>query len=391
MHKLTKDGFIQKAILIHSNKYSYSKVIYKGSKDKICITCPVHGDFYQSPNVHLSGHGCPKCRSINMSNLLKSNLEEFIEKAILKHGNKYNYSKFIYVNNWSKGLITCPDHGDFEQIPNSHLSGHGCPKCKIENSINVLKSNKQEFTKKAKKVHGDKYNYDKVKYKSANERILITCHKHGDFEQTPGCHLFGQGCPKCGYEKNSEKFRSNTLEFIEKAKVIHGDLYDYSKVNYLTIKDKVTIICKKHGEFKQIASHHLSGSGCQICKSSKGELAIKEILDKYNIKYIVEYGLPEIINRLKYDFYLPDYRLLIGFHGKQHYERIPYFHKTEDDFLKQKTRDILKKDQVYRFKYKLLEFNYKQFKDFPDEQFENLVITRLNKIISNKAITFRFN
>lgn len=92
---------------------------------KVCIICPKHGEFWQTPSGHLSGKGCPKCYKESRS----STTEEFINKAREIHGNKYDYSKVNYVNAYTKVCIICPKHGEFWQIPANHLNGHGCPNC----------------------------------------------------------------------------------------------------------------------------------------------------------------------------------------------------------------------------------------------------------------------
>lgn len=124
---LTRDEFIERAVAIHGGKYDYSKMEYTGTKKKICIICPEHGEFWQKPYAHLSGQGCPKC-----ANNQKIDKEEFIRRAREIHGDKYDYSKVDYKNNYTKVVITCPEHGDFEQLPHSHLQGNGCPKCNEE-------------------------------------------------------------------------------------------------------------------------------------------------------------------------------------------------------------------------------------------------------------------
>jgi hypothetical protein len=117
----------------------------------------------------------------------------------------------------------------------------------------------ETFIEKAKKIHGNKYNYSKVAYIKAIEKIVIICKKHGDFLQTPHNHLQGQHCPKCrGYDKTTELF-------IEQANIIHNNYYDYSKVVYTTSKEKIIITCKKHGDFLQTPSNHLTGNRCPKC------------------------------------------------------------------------------------------------------------------------------
>jgi hypothetical protein len=121
----SKEKFIEKAKLKHKNKYDYSKVVYEKSNEKICIICPEHGEFWQTPASHLMGYGCPYC-----SGNAKLNTKTFIEKAKEIHGDKYDYSKVYYINSQTPVLITCPEHGDFWQIPNNHLSKeYSCPKC----------------------------------------------------------------------------------------------------------------------------------------------------------------------------------------------------------------------------------------------------------------------
>lgn len=198
--------------------------------------------------------------------------KEFIERATLVHKGKYSYEKTIYTTSQRKVIITCPIHGDFEQKAYVHLQGHGCPEC--AGSITGL----EKFISKARKVHGDKYNYDKVNYVNANTKVIITCPIHGDFEQTPGSHIYGRGCPECGKLTKGEKLRHTTEVFIEKAKLIHGDRYDYSKVNYTIQTEEVCIICPEHGEFWQKPVLHLQGHGCSEC----GKLIQEETLRKIN-------------------------------------------------------------------------------------------------------------
>ena len=124
----------------------------------------------------------------------KLTTEEFIKRAEEIHGKgKYDYSRVEYKNNYTKITIICPIHGEFEQRPNSHLSGYGCPNCSNERK----RSNTEEFIRKAREVHGDKYDYSKVVYKGALIKVTIICPIHREFEQRPNDHLRGKGCAKC--------------------------------------------------------------------------------------------------------------------------------------------------------------------------------------------------
>ncbi len=156
--------FIEKARLIHGDKYDYSKVEYITSREKVIIICKTHEyEFLQAPYNHLSGRGCMKCGIHN-----KSNTQDFIEKAKLIHGEKYDYSKVEYIKNHKKVIIICKTHEyEFLQAPSNHLIGHGCMKCGIHN-----KQTTNEFIEKAKLIHGDKYNYYKVDYINTNVKFM---------------------------------------------------------------------------------------------------------------------------------------------------------------------------------------------------------------------------
>ena len=259
MEKTKNEIFIEKAKKVHGDKYDYSKVNYIDSKTKICIICPEHGEFWQTPSSHLRKRGCPFC-----ANNIKYTNEKFIEKASAIHHNRYDYSKTKYVNNKTKVCIICPEHGEFWQTPHVHLQGKGCLKC-----ANRFAYNTKDFIIEAKKIHGNKYDYSKVECINAMTKVCIICPKHGEFWQCPKDHLRGQGCPKCGRENVSLKLRKNVINFINESNKIHNNKYDYSKVEYVNTNSKVCIICPEHGEFWQLPSHHLSGHGCPKCADQR--------------------------------------------------------------------------------------------------------------------------
>ncbi len=268
-----------------NDTYDYSKVDYINSKIKIKIICPIHGMFEQRPDKPISGYGCKKCNYDSQ----KSNSKTFIEKAKVVHSDKYNYSNTNYVNSQTKLLITCEKHGDFEQIPSSHLNGNGCPKCGVIDRVNFKKLTTESFRQKAKEVHGNKYDYSLVNYEKSNIKIKIICSEHGEFQQRPAKHLQGDGCPKCSLTNRVNSSRLSIKEFINRAKKVHDDKYDYSKVSHTNRNDKVTITCPIHGDFKQISNSHLQGQGCPKCGGSE-KLTTEEFIkkaiivhgDKYN-------------------------------------------------------------------------------------------------------------
>ena len=283
------ESFIKRAKEVHGNKYDYGKVDYKNSQTKVTIICPTHGEFEQTPAIHLQGRGCPECGLDSRSKLRRYSINSFIKKAKEIHGDKYNYSKVDYKSNRTKVTIICPDHGEFKQTPSNHLRNQGCPKCG-----STLKLTIEEFIKKAKEIHGDKYNYSKVDYKSNRTKVTIICPDHGEFKQTPSSHLVGSGCPKCGIINGSGKIRNTTSNFIKRSKEIHGDKYDYSKVDYRNTGTKVTIICPTHGEFEQIPNNHLRGQGCPSCGGSK-KLTTEEFINRSREIHGSKYDYNEVV------------------------------------------------------------------------------------------------
>ena len=280
--KLTTEQFIEKAKKIHGNKYDYSKVNYINNNTDICIICPKHGEFRQKPKGHLEGKGCKECAKEILSENRKMDTEEFIKRAKKIHGDKFDYSKTDLKNRNEKGeiCIICPIHGEFWQKPSSHLCGKGCKKCK------GLEKTTEEFIEQAKKVHGDKFDYSKVKYIDTKHKIIIICPKHGEFLQNPRNHLDGQGCPFCRAESVGKRTSLSLDSFIEKANKIHNNKYDYSMMNYKHSKEKVCIICPIHGEFWQKPYKHLSGQGCPICNESKLEEKTRILLTELELLYL---------------------------------------------------------------------------------------------------------
>jgi hypothetical protein len=193
---------------------------------------------------------------------IKLTTEGFIKKAKEVHGDKYDYSKSVYKSSSDKIEIICPKHGSFFQLKTKHVNiGRGCYKCN-----GGVKLSTEEFIKRAKEKHGDKYDYSKTVYgKNKNDKVLITCPIHGDFIQRPEAHINMRGCVKCGIENNSILRRYDNNIFEEKSRLKHGDKYDYSKVLYFNETTPVTIICPIHGEFHQIARNHYVG-GCEKCR-----------------------------------------------------------------------------------------------------------------------------
>jgi protein-arginine kinase activator protein McsA len=204
----------------------------------------------------------------------KPSNEIFIERCIKKHGNKYDYSRVSYKNLRTKIKIICPIHGEFEQRPDSHLNSSGCTKCGVELSSNSRKTSVKDFISKSNQVHNNKYNYSEVIYKNTHTNVIIICPIHGQFQKPPYEHLKGKGCYKCYSEKKDKHGYKET--FIKRSNKIHNNKYNYSKVNYINIHTKVTIICPKHGEFLQSPNNHQRGHECFQC-TGKVKITLEKI------------------------------------------------------------------------------------------------------------------
>lgn len=196
--------------------------------------------------------------------------EKFLEQAKAAHGDRYDYSSTVYKTSQQKVTIICKDHGPFEQIANTHVSGGGCNRCAIEESAKNRTMAQEEFLEKAEKVHGDKYNYSLVDYKNSKINVTIGCKACGNvFEQTPNSHLRGSGCDPCGYKVASEKLRHDTERFANAASNVHGNAFDYSEVDYVTTHTKVKIKCRTcNNSFMQQPMKHLQGRGCHFCQKT---------------------------------------------------------------------------------------------------------------------------
>lgn len=192
MKKLTTAEFVAKAKSTHGDRYDYSQANYLGQRIKAKILCPVHGEFWQNPIDHTRGSGCPKCKGTRISESKRAGSESFISQAQKTHASRYSYSQVTYRNNRTPVKIICAEHGLFWQNPLNHVRGAGCPAC-----AGNRRGTTENFIRKSVLVHGEKYDYSGVIYQSSKCLINIICPTHGIFEQSPGNHLMGKGCPKC--------------------------------------------------------------------------------------------------------------------------------------------------------------------------------------------------
>ena len=360
MKTKTQEQFMEDANKIHNNYYDYSFVEYKNSRTNIIIICPKHGEFLQRPNNHLRERGCEKCGGTK-----KKTTQDIIAEFTDIHGDKYNYDRINYINNRSKVVIICQDHGEFKQRPNDHLQGTGCPKCAGQNKTT------KDLVSEFRNIHKNKYNYDKVIYKNVKTKVIIICSKHGEFLQRPSDHLKRSGCPDCGTDSTAKKRTSDTQQFIEKAKKVHGEIYDYSLVEYKKDNIPVKIICSKHGVFKQIPNNHLQEKGCPKCvnknETKTGEI-LTELLPNISVERQLSWG--KIFNlklNRRCDFYFEkdSQKYIVEYNGRQHYQPVQFGKMSlsiaKENFKKQQQRDQELKDLCAQHNINLIEIDGREY------------------------------
>jgi len=320
--KLTNTEFLEKCKNIHGDKYTYPDE-YVNAITPIRIICPIHGEFYQSPNGHTSGRGCKNC---NKTKTLTT--KEFINKANKAHNNKYDYPD-EYICNKDKIRIICPKHGEFFQRSSSHLGKSGCPKCNKSKKLTT-----KEFINKANTVHNNKYDYPD-KYVNSITSIRITCPIHGEFKQNPGSHLSGKGCSKCKIE--IAKITKTHDQFLNDACLIHGEKYTYP-VQYTHSCKKIKIICPIHGEFFQRPkSHTCDRNGCPQCFNTPhySQKAISWLDSIMNTEGIFiqhaendgEYSIPG--TKYKADGYCEANNTIYEFYGDKFHGNLKLFNENE--------------------------------------------------------------
>jgi hypothetical protein len=320
--KLTEHEIILRFEEVHgTGTYDYSHLGYKNTNTLVTIRCPRHNiGFKQAIRKHLAGHGCPECAK-DKAKLPKIYHEEYVARSRNKHGLKYEY-----VENF-KGTaipisILCPEHGIFKQSPNSHWLGRGCPECG-KKTMGRRKWTAEKFENTAKEIHSNKYSYSLTGFSSLQSYITITCPEHGAFRQIAKLHITKrnpQGCPKCGQVISNDKRRTPVENIIHQAVSIHGNRYDYSRINYRTMLEPVEIICPKHGSFYQRMSDHLYNKcGCPSCYNfvSKGEDEVAEWIK--SLGYEVERNNRSFLSGRELDIYIPEKRTAIEYCGLYHH------------------------------------------------------------------------
>lgn len=201
--------------------------------------------------------------------------EEFVSRCTEIHKGKYDYSKANYVNAQTKICVICPEHGEFWQQAFSHMQGTGCPKCASIKSGQNQSKGQESFIYEARKIHGNKYDYSKIEYANSYTPLIIVCPEHGEFWQTPKCHLRGSGCPKCGAREKALNRRKSK----QSMGVVLTNDFVCDKPSYYVWKDMLRR-CYNRGKNKKWSVYE----GCTVCD----EWLIFDVFDKWFTPRYVE-------------------------------------------------------------------------------------------------------
>lgn len=367
----------KKAEEVHNNKYDLSEISDNDTillKNRIRVRCNSCNNIVE-PTVYnfLSGHGCKYCASMSRSEKLRDSKEDFITKSISKYGNtRFDYSSVDYKNSRTPVNIICNNCGESFLIrPSLFLSKSKspCPTCRNTERI-------ENFFKKAKALHGNKYDYSDTKYTGNRNKIKLRCNICGTifftnaashiYPNKEGCKNLG-GCPTCYL--NSQRLTSE--EFVEKleAKYPGKFLLNSEYINSHTPVLLTCICC--NNIFDARPNDILSGYGCPICakkKNSLGEYVIENWLIENNINYVSQYCLPDLFegHKIFVDFLIsgPDNKIyIVEYNGEQHYRyhsstNSIIFGRSEDEYKYQLRRDSNIREVVYKLGYVFLEIPY---------------------------------
>lgn len=362
MKRKTAD-VIKESRMSHDLKYDYSETIYTKAKEKFKVICPKHGAWQTTYQSHvLMGHGCQRCGTQRQA----PDLEEIKEKFRSKHGEFYDYDKVVWNNSdgpgWHQNIIIgCPIHGEFKQKPAVHYyQGAGCTKCKGIKSSEKQRKKQDVYLQQIKNRHGNRYDYSKTIYTGDQKNINIKCRVHGPFTQRADHHLKGRGCPKCHHDRLAIEFAYNFDQFKERANQTHNNRFKYNQESWIGYNDDIIVVCPEHGKFSINAKYHANGSGCPTCNTSRLGRSLEKVLIDFEISYEKEkkFNSCRNIHALPFDYYLPDYHVLIECDGEQHYVARKNGLFTEDKVKQIQFRDSIKTNWAEKNHVPLLRVRY---------------------------------
>ena len=272
--------------------------------------------------------------------------DEVLQKCQEVHGDCYSYEG-PYTGGKGKLTIWCKIHGEFHQTFLAHYhQAQGCPKCGELKCRKSKTKTIERFILQAREVHGDTYDYP-GSYRGIQKKIKIMCPVHGEFDQIALNHINGASCPSCAAQQRAEHLTAHVDSVLAKFKEVHGDRYDYSRVDYTGTKKHIEIICRRHGSFLQRAADHMQGCGCPRCHQSLGEVKVERWLEVNGVLFERQKKFSDCVHKrpLPFDFYLTQSNILIEYDGEQHFVPVK-FSSWSSKVQKEKFELIRIKDEI---------------------------------------------
>lgn len=321
----SKEQVVEMCKRVHGDKYDYS--ITEGVQNKLGMIryiCPIHGVREQIFHNHLQGKECAECANIKRKVTKTPTKNEFLKKASKKHNlDDYDWSEFDILNRDKKGRVEfcCKKHGKYWDWPSNFIKGYGCHIC------HGKEKDDEEVKEELSKIHPE-LDFSQTKYSERDHlrRLKVICPKHGEQLISYNNLINGQGCYWCGRENTAIKNTLSNEEIIRRGKEIFGDEYTYKHLDtYSRTKDgKITITCKKHGDFTILPPNFFKGVGCPICAESNLEGEMRRFLEENNVKFET-YKKFDWLGKQHIDFYLPEYNVGIECQGGQHFKPVDIF------------------------------------------------------------------
>jgi very-short-patch-repair endonuclease len=307
----------------------------------------------------------------------------FILRARDKHGDQFDYSNSRFAGFAKPIEVVCRRHGACTTTPQSHLANRagGCRKCR-EELVHLSRSlSTDKFIRRAKEIHGDRYDYHLVHSAGTRSRVVIVCPRHGSFRMKACRHLEGRGCRKCAFERIGSEQRLSFWDFVERVIEVHGaNQYEYELKDFVNLHSSIPIHCPRHGRFLQSVANHLKGRGCPSCIHSLGEKRVHEVLQMLDVEFTEQARFSDCCDRqqLRFDFYVPSRRLLIEFDGRQHYETSEKW-GGEEKLADIQRRDAIKDRFAAEHGYRLLRIPYWEYQHIDNLLLDALTTTALNQ------------
>ena len=374
----TTEQFIGEANEIHNDKYNYSKVLYKKTHEKVIITCPIHGDFEQSPANHLRKHGCDKCADKKKSINQRKTTEQFIKEAKNIFGNEYIYNKTKYLTNITPVIITCKTHGDFYKTPLKHLSSkQGCPKCGNNRGREKTKITIEEFLNNVKQKFGNKFDFPKIDHEfngmMSKGKLTIICKKcNTEYAQTAYVFIKSNGCLNCiMHDLHSPPKGQSLGDLYPNSIKVWGDNGNFTPFDfYPNSGRKMNWICPTcNNTFvrtiqKQFLKRNIG------CKNCMGRIHYTEKKILFELKTFFPDIIGDGIGR-QVDMFIPSLNLIIEYDGLN-------WHKGEK-FIKDKNKTI----KLIEDGFKVLRLREKPLKKITDS---DIIIDVINQNSNKKQI-----